>query len=155
MVCNQNIIEKMESTFSVNKIDFDINAVKNIIIEDKLECGMFEFRGVSDDIYSIYDVLSKVSKYKICVPKEYSKGLYELYFNGNQSFELYKNIVNEYPSVKVIGYCFDQVKIYRLFSETGYNGFTKFEFCNYINKTEDMPWQYSARRHISSQQAMK
>lgn len=145
MVCNQNIIEKMESTFSVNKIDFDINAVKNIIIEDKLECGMFEFRGVSDDIHSIYDVLSKVSKYKICVPKEYSKGFYELYFNGNQSFELYKNIVNEYPSVKVIGYCFDQVKIYRLFSETGYNGFTKFEFCNYINKTEDMPWWLNER----------
>ena len=145
MLYNQAMIDKMRSTFVINKIKFDIKSINNIIIEDELFCGMFEFRGIADDIFSIYDRLAKTSKHEICPPKEYSRGLYEFCYNEKKSVELYKNIINEYPSVKVIGYCFDQVKVYRLFSETGYNFFTKFEFCTYKNKTETTPWWFNER----------
>lgn len=151
MVCNQNIIEKLESDFSVSKIDFNIRAVKNIRREDELECGVFEFRGISDDIYSIYDALAKVAKYKnnLRAPKEYSRGLYEFYYHDAiRPIEFYKNIVNEYPSVKVIGYCFNGWQIYTLFSETGYKVFTEFVFCGYINKIVDTPWWYNERPSI-------
>lgn len=126
--------EKLGEFCEYKRID-EIPAKETVVISDNLNCGLFKLRGLASYIDSISLELDCIQQ------KTVTEGVKEITIrpkNMRQALD----IINKYPSAKVIGLCTDYV-IYSIYSESGYSYITESEKHGYINKLMDEPWYWN------------